>query len=1322
MVLIALVPLLTSTLSSLLAETAAGKLAEHGANKGKGIINKITKKLFDKELFKKKVHDLSVEDLHKVLNKLVPKGLDEFVKVAHEELKQILLKADDIEVILKATIEQVTETISKLEAKNDAMLELVKQTLITKRESLPDQCLDPDWYADLKSEIQYANQHNLQFVTSFQSQLANFQKNLEFILREITHVSKKATIINIKVTRILRMLQEKFKNQELTEKELCKLSKLRIENYKDFSSKGDIAFASEKYSERTSDKNTQSGKTVLDNFINQSFTTENQAKKRFFLLVGEAGMGKTWFLTKIAITYVKHAYPVFFITLRDGIETRLKQIFNINERSTVDQGLIELQNELSRWLILIFDGFDEIEERDEKRTLIHRYLRLLQTKLKNTLIIISSRNADWFRNEETKNGNSIHIKNTLWHTSGNQYSYNLQQFSAKEQITVFQKYKSQQVAELDTWEKEIRDIALRPVWMRLVCELYEKGYTPSFDSIKIYTEYFNRVILNTQHYELIGEISKLLLVKNGKLSGEFSARTMKFRAYRKEITDLYSKNILVESNPKNQRGEKYKFMTPQFGYYGLAYHFYQKLFELHQAVENIQFHKKNAIKLKKDLDNKLEQKLRNTVYALICQMPNEYGDDDIDVEEELKKLEDISLPPGQITITQLITTIQHVEKIYKAKNILLFRIAKKLNVTVKELILPLEQAILKERIKGTIDDRETVDENDDIIRLEENWNMSQIIQDKLTEAKILLQPKKIDNLDKAKKLVQELEVCSLQEEEIKAKQQLVKEIDEIITKDKFTRTIDLLRNATLQNLEQAKEILQSLQRDDLPGNQLVKLKKLSEKTESQITTFKFEEISNYLSNPTLDKLNQAKSKLLELKDSELTPENRVTKQNLLLTISNEHYIQVKSVEISNAKQEIKQLAESGQLVNAEIQELKSKYKEHLTELDFKFLKKYKTEEYNELSPKAREKMVLNQLERMCDRQIPLVNEIKSNTFGYSSNGTTITGLGLYGQGLSSLPESLSLLKNLQRLDLDNNELSSLPESLSSLKKLQYLRLSNNQLSSLPESLSKLRNLRSLALDNNQLSSLPESLSLLKNLQRLDLDNNELSSLPETLSSFKKLQYLRLSNNQLSSLPESLSKLQNLRSLALDNNQLSSLPESFSKLYKLQRLDLHHNQLSSLPESLSSLRNLQILDLDSNELSSLPVSLSKLHKLQELYLQHNRLVSLPKGLFSLKKLQILDLDDNELSSLPGNLSLFKNLRKLSLSNNKLLALPTGLASLQGLQGLNLDGNKLSYIPGNIKLLKNLQTLHLDSNQLSSFSTRTKNVLKKLRINGCQITEW
>ncbi|HCJ34307.1 MAG TPA: GTP-binding protein, partial [Ktedonobacter sp.] len=76
-----------------------------------------------------------------------------------------------------------------------------------------------------------------------------------------------------------------------------------------------------------------------------------------------------------------------------------------------------------------------------------------------------------------------------------------------------------------------------------------------------------------------------------------------------------------------------------------------------------------------------------------------------------------------------------------------------------------------------------------------------------------------------------------------------------------------------------------------------------------------------------------------------------------------------------------------------------------------------------------------------------------------------------------------------------------------------------KLTSLPESLWQLTNLQLFNVGENQLTSLPESIGNLTHLHTLDLGHNELTSLPEALGHLTNLTFfLYLSNNHLTALP------------------------------------------------------------------------------------------------------------------------------------------------------------------------------------------------------------
>ncbi|MFX1399154.1 MAG: hypothetical protein ACFFAS_19185, partial [Promethearchaeota archaeon] len=216
--------------------------------------------------------------------------------------------------------------------------------------------------------------------------------------------------------------------------------------------------------------------------------------------------------------------------------------------------------------------------------------------------------------------------------------------------------------------------------------------------------------------------------------------------------------------------------------------------------------------------------------------------------------------------------------------------------------------------------------------------------------------------------------------------------------------------------------------------------------------------------------------------------------------------------------------------------------------------------------------------------------------------------------------------------LSNNKLTSLPESITKLASLQRLNLRRNQLSTLPESIGNLTSLTSLLLSANKLTSLPESIGNLSSLQKLSIWDNQLTTLPESIGNFSSLQRLGLRHNQLTTLPESITKLASLQRLDLIDNQLTTLPESIGNLASLQKLKLGGNQLTTLPESIGNLTSLTSLLLSGNKLMTLPESIGNLSSLQTLRVNDfiwgpNNLTTLPESFSQLRGLKNIDLSEN-----------------------------------------------------------------------------------------------
>ena len=327
-------------------------------------------------------------------------------------------------------------------------------------------------------------------------------------------------------------------------------------------------------------------------------------------------------------------------------------------------------------------------------------------------------------------------------------------------------------------------------------------------------------------------------------------------------------------------------------------------------------------------------------------------------------------------------------------------------------------------------------------------------------------------------------------------------------------------------------------------------------------------------------------------------------------------------------------------------------------------------------------------------------------------GTTVSGLGLYGNQLSgTIPPELGNLVSLEDLSLSSNQLTGpIPTELASLTNLQYLILHRNQLTgSIPPELGSLANLQSLYLQINQLTGpVPPGLGNLANLQRLALRSNQLSgTIPAELANLANLQSLDLGNNQLTgTIPAALANLANLEDFASDSNQLSgTIPPELGNLAKLEELALRSNQLSgTIPPELGNLINLQVLYIDNNALDgTIPPELGNLAKLADLFLGHNELTgAIPPDLGNLVNLQYLDLQYNQLSGpVPPELGNLGNLLQLYLFRNQLTgAIPSELGKLGSLLQLQFAGNHLTgSIPPELGNLASLQALVLESNDLS-----------------------
>ncbi|XP_074191043.1 leucine-rich repeat-containing protein 40 isoform X2 [Rhinolophus sinicus] len=264
------------------------------------------------------------------------------------------------------------------------------------------------------------------------------------------------------------------------------------------------------------------------------------------------------------------------------------------------------------------------------------------------------------------------------------------------------------------------------------------------------------------------------------------------------------------------------------------------------------------------------------------------------------------------------------------------------------------------------------------------------------------------------------------------------------------------------------------------------------------------------------------------------------------------------------------------------------------------------------------------------------NQIETLGAEHLKHLNSILVLDLRDNKLKSVPDEITLLQSLERLDLSNNDISSLPYSLGKLH-LKFLALEGNPMRTIRRDIINkgtqevLKYLRSKIKEDeaNQRDSVTETAMTLPSESRVNMHaiitlkildysdkqttlipdevfdavksniitsinfsknllceipkrNNFLSSLPEEMESLIRLQTINLSFNRLKILPEVLYRIPTLETILISNNQVGSVdPEKLKKMENLITLDLQNNDLLQIPPELGNCVNLRTLLLDGN---------------------------------------------------------------------------------------------------------------------------------------------
>uniref|UniRef100_A0A8B9QSY5 Leucine-rich repeat-containing protein 40 n=1 Tax=Anas platyrhynchos TaxID=8839 RepID=A0A8B9QSY5_ANAPL len=285
---------------------------------------------------------------------------------------------------------------------------------------------------------------------------------------------------------------------------------------------------------------------------------------------------------------------------------------------------------------------------------------------------------------------------------------------------------------------------------------------------------------------------------------------------------------------------------------------------------------------------------------------------------------------------------------------------------------------------------------------------------------------------------------------------------------------------------------------------------------------------------------------------------------------------------------------------------------------------------------------------------------------------SLSVLELRDNKIKSVPDEITLLQKLERLDLANNDISR-PCS-GHLLMLKFLALEGNPLRTIRRDLLQkgtqelLKYLRSKIQDDGPspneeppvtAMTLPSesriNMHAITSLKLLEYSEKQAAVIPDEMFNAVRsnpVATVNFSKNQLTAIPARIVELKDsLCDLNFGFNKISSISSELCMLHKLTHLDIRNNFLTSLPEEMEALTTLQVINLSFNRFKVFPGVLYRILALETILLSNNQVGSIdPLQLKKMEKLGTLDLQNNDLLQVPPELGNCENLRTLLLEGN------------------------------------------------------------------------
>ena len=292
---------------------------------------------------------------------------------------------------------------------------------------------------------------------------------------------------------------------------------------------------------------------------------------------------------------------------------------------------------------------------------------------------------------------------------------------------------------------------------------------------------------------------------------------------------------------------------------------------------------------------------------------------------------------------------------------------------------------------------------------------------------------------------------------------------------------------------------------------------------------------------------------------------------------------------------------------------------------------------------------------------------------------------------------------IKLLVLDGNNLTSIPDALQELTNLETLSIRHNHIMSFssPTVLQLSRTITSLAISMDLFSEWPRELHYFRVLAKLYVDGFPEPRLPLDALSGQELTMLvlEISRSELDRIPSAVCHLKHLKHFSYISNYKTIAPvfePCNHNLTSITYLSLQDNNLQQFPKVLDSFVALGYLDVSHNSIRTIHSYLVPMNQpLTHVELSWNSLRRIPSALTHLQNVKLMDLSHNQITSLE-DYDLFKlsDLRALSVSDN-----PIEYVSIEAFQSQNMIGSLnfsrtyLEEIPPAVLTLSQVRVLDL-----------------------------